>query len=115
MSEKRKNEWVEEVQVAGRDAVSKVRELIQQGNVRRLIVRKANGEQLMEFPLTPSVVVGGAMLVLAPAFAMLGGLVAYLAEVRIEIVRDTPPVDDDAEAVVPPSSTTTTKTRIDVD
>lgn len=86
--EKNKNDWVEELEVAGNDLVAKVRELIEEGNVRRLIIRKPDGEVLMEVPLTASVVAGGAMLVFAPLFAALGALAAFVAQVKIEVVRD---------------------------
>jgi hypothetical protein len=80
--------WVEELQVKGRDTVSRVKELLQEGNVRRVIVRRKNGEILMEFPLTAGVVGGSAMLVFAPMFATLAAVVAFLAEVRIEVIRE---------------------------
>lgn len=86
--EKRKNrEWVEEVEVKGRELVDRVKELIEQGNVRRLIIRKSNGEVLIEVPLTAGVMVGGAALVFAPLFAMLGAAAAFFAELKIEVVR----------------------------
>lgn len=85
--QKNKNEWVEEIEVAGNDLVAQVKKLVEEGNVRRLIIRKPNGDVLMEIPLTASVVAGGAMLVLAPMFAALGALAAFLAQVKIEIVR----------------------------
>ena len=86
--EKRKNsEFVEELRVSGEHVVEKIRELIEQGNVRRLIVRKSNGEMIVELPLTPTVIGVGAVLVFAPMFTVLAGALAYLAEVKIEVVR----------------------------
>lgn len=82
-----RGDWVEEIEVAGNEVVSRVKELIQEGNVRRLIIRRSDGNVLMEVPLTASVVAGSAMLVFAPLFAALGALAAFLAEVRIEVVR----------------------------
>jgi len=84
---KNKNEWVEEFNVKGRDLVDRVKELIAEGNVRKLIIYRNSGEVLMEVPLTASVVAGGAMLVFAPIFAALGAAAAFIAEVRIEVVR----------------------------
>lgn len=91
--EKRKNdgaEFIEELRVAGDKAVEQVKNLIQQGNVRRLIVRKPNGEAIVDFPLTPTVIGAGAMLIFAPLLSLLAGVVAYLAEVKIEVVRALP-------------------------
>ena len=87
MEPKKKNEWVEEINVAGRDLVDRVKELVAEGNVRKLIIYRKNGETLMEVPLTASVVAGSAMLVFTPMFAALGALAAFIAEVRIEVVR----------------------------
>ena len=56
--EKEERTWTEEIEVTGRELVDRVKELIEQGNVRRLIIRKSTGEVLLELPLTTSVVVG---------------------------------------------------------
>jgi hypothetical protein len=84
---KNKNDWVEEIEVAGKDLVAQVKDLIEEGNVRRLIIRKPDGEILMEVPLTAGVVVGGAAVVFAPLFAALGALAAFLTQLKIEVVR----------------------------
>ncbi|MCS6836685.1 MAG: DUF4342 domain-containing protein [Anaerolineae bacterium] len=96
--DKRKNsELVEELRVSGEQVVEKVRELIEKGNVRRLIVRRHNDEVIVELPLTPTVIGAGAMLVFAPIFTMLAVVVAYLAEVKIEVVRQVEATDDDRD------------------
>ncbi len=77
----------EEIVVAGGDLVEQVKKLVQQGNVRRLIIKKSNGDVLMEIPLTAGAVVGGTLMVIAPILAALGALAALLAEVRVEIVH----------------------------
>ncbi|MCA9914686.1 MAG: DUF4342 domain-containing protein [Anaerolineae bacterium] len=96
---KNKNQWVEEIEVAGNDLVSRVKELIEEGNVRRLIIRKADGDVLMEVPLTASVVVGGAAVVFAPMLAALGALAALVTQLRIEVVRVAEPSDDTKQKV----------------
>lgn len=107
-----RGDWIEEIEVAGNDAVERVKELIQEGNVRRLIIRRADGQQLMEVPLTASVVAGGAMLVLAPLMATLGALVAFLAKVKIEVVRMS---DEEVEKRKNESEAEDSKQRIDID
>jgi hypothetical protein len=106
--EKNKNEqtWVEELEVAGGDVVAKVKELVQQGNVRRLIIRKKDGDILFEIPLTAGVVAGSALLVFAPVFAALGALAAFVAEIKLEVVR----VVEDEDAANP-----STKKKVDVE
>ena len=84
----KKQEWVEELEIAANDVVAKVKELVQEGNVRRLIIRKSDGDVLMEIPLTASVVGGSALLVFAPTFAAIGALVAFVTKVRLEVVRE---------------------------
>lgn len=89
-----KDTWVEEMEIAGKDLVERVKELIEQGNVRRLIIRKKDGQIMMEVPLTASVIAGGVLVVFAPLFAALGALAALIAEIKLEVVRD---VDDDSK------------------
>jgi hypothetical protein len=82
--------FTEELEVAGNQLVERVRELIEQGNVRRLTIRNSDGRTLLEIPLTVGVVAGGALAIFYPVLAglaVIGGLVARL---RIEIVRDLP-------------------------
>lgn len=110
MNDKRKNEWVEEVEVASQDLVARVKELIQEGNVRRLIIRKRDGDVIMEVPLTATVIAGGAMLVFAPLFAALGAAAAFLAEVKVEVVREgVNPADEEAQTKNEP------KNKIDIE
>lgn len=84
---KEKKTWTEEIEVAGNKLVERVKEIIEEGNVRRLIIRKPSGEKLMEIPLTAGVVVGGAVTIAAPVLAALGALAALIAEVKVEVIR----------------------------
>lgn len=93
-----KPEWIEEIEVAGTDLVGRVKELVEQGNVRRLIIRNANNDVLIEVPLTPAVVVGGVATVINPILAALGALAALIAKLKIEVVR-IDSIDEDAEIV----------------
>jgi hypothetical protein len=63
--------------------LEKIKELIREGNVRRVIVEH-EGRTVAEFPLTVGVV--GA--VLAPVVAALGALVALLKECTIRVERE---------------------------
>jgi len=78
---------IEEIEVAGRELVGRVTELIREGNVRRVIIRKENGEVLLDLPLTAGVAAGGALVAVAPALAAVGAVAALLARVKIEVVR----------------------------
>ncbi len=83
----RERTFTEELEVAGRDLVRSVEKLVQEGNVRRIIVRRPNGEMLLDIPLTAGVAVGGATALLAPALAALAAIAALAARVRVEVVR----------------------------
>ncbi|HTR39554.1 MAG TPA: DUF4342 domain-containing protein [Bryobacteraceae bacterium] len=76
-------DFIEEIQVLGRDLVGKVKELIHQGNVRRIIVKDEHGNTFMEIPVTVAAV--GA--VLAPLLAALGAISALVAKFTIVVVR----------------------------
>jgi hypothetical protein len=86
-SEQKGRSWTEEIEINAGELVDRVKELIEEGNVRRLIIRKPNDEILLEVPLTAGVAVGGAVTLFAPVLAALGALAALLAKVKIQIVR----------------------------
>jgi len=82
-------DFVEEVQVLGRDLVDKVKSLIHEGNVRRIIVKDEHGHTFVEIPVT----VAAVSVVLAPVLAALGAISALVAKFTIVVVRadDKPP------------------------
>ena len=86
---KEERTWTEEVEIDGGELVDRVKELIEEGNVRRLIIRKPNDDILLEVPLTAGVAVGGVVTIFAPVLAALGAMAALLAKVKIQIVRTT--------------------------
>lgn len=73
----------EEIRVKGEELVGKVKDLIHEGNIRRIIIKNEQGETYLEIPLTIGVV--GA--VLAPIWAALGALAAKAVNFRIELVK----------------------------
>jgi len=72
--------------------VNKIRALIHEGNVRRVIIQH-QGRTVAEFPLTAGVV--GA--VLAPVLAAIGALVALLQDCTIQVERERPAVGDQSD------------------
>ena len=77
----------EEHKVTGPALVAKAKELIHQGNVRRLIVKNDQGHTVIELPLTAGIV--GA--VIAPALAALGGIAALANNYTLVVELRTPP------------------------
>jgi hypothetical protein len=78
--------YQEELQVMGEQLLSRVKELVHEGNVRRIII-KQEGHTIMEIPLT----IGVVGVIMAPALAAIGALGALLAQCSIEVVRSERP------------------------
>jgi hypothetical protein len=80
----RRGAW-ETVKLQGEQVMEEVRNLIHEGNVRRVVV-KQKGEVVAEFPLTVGVVASVA----APVLAAIGALVALLTDCSIDLERRRP-------------------------
>jgi diacylglycerol kinase family enzyme len=70
--------------VHGENLLKKVRELIAEGNIRKITIIEKSGKELMSFPLT----VGVVATVLAPVFAAIGALAALIGECTITVERE---------------------------
>lgn len=70
--------------IQGEKLVEKVKEIINQGNVRRIIIKDKKGKEIIQFPLTIGVV--GA--VVAPVLAAIGAIAALLTECTITVERE---------------------------
>ena len=79
--------FTEQIEIAASELVERTKELIEEGNVRRLIIRNQDDEVLLEVPLTAGVAVGGVVTLVTPVLAALGALAALLTHVKVEIVR----------------------------
>lgn len=86
--EQRSGYSIEELQVMGEQLLSRIKELVHEGNVRRIII-KQEGTTILEIPLT----VGIAGVLLAPVWAAIGVLGALLAQCSIEVVRSESPAE----------------------
>lgn len=73
----------EEYSVSSDDLVAKVRQLLHEGNVRRIVVRDEKGKTLLEIPLTLGVV----GFILAPWMAALGVVAAMVSKAKIVVER----------------------------
>ena len=80
----------EEHRVRGENVLGKVKELIREGNVRRITIKNDEGRVLLEIPLTLGVV--GAAL--APTFAAVGAVAALVTNCSI-VVERAPEEDED--------------------
>lgn len=74
----------EEFKVNGEELLGKVKEVVKEGNVRRIIIKDKDGKTLIELPLT----VGVVGIVLAPVLAAVGAIAALVTECTILVERD---------------------------
>jgi Domain of unknown function (DUF4342) len=86
------NHFVEEIQVLGRDLAERVKSLIHEGNVTRIIIKDEKGNTYMEIPVTVAAI--GAILV--PVLAAVGAISALVAKFKIVIERAEPKREEKA-------------------
>ena len=73
----------EEYSVCGEDLLSRVKDLVREGNIRRITIRSVEGNTLIEIPLAIGVV--GAMLL--PVWAAVGAIAALVTNCTIAVER----------------------------
>jgi hypothetical protein len=73
----------EEFKIDGSDLVDKIKELIHQGNIRRIILKNDAGETLIEIPLTLGLI-GAALM---PVLAAVGAIAALVAKLTIVVEK----------------------------
>ena len=73
----------EEFRVKGEELIAKIKELIHEGNIRRIIIKDREGKTMIEFPLTFGVV----GVVLAPTLAAVGAVAALIGEATIVVEK----------------------------
>jgi len=73
----------EEFRVSGGEILNKVKEIIHEGNVRRIILKDDQGKTFMEIPLTVGVV--GALI--APVLAAVGAVAALASNLTIVVEK----------------------------
>ena len=76
--------YTEEFQVTGEMLLAKIKELIHEGNIRRIIIKDENGKIIVDIPLT----IGVVGVVLAPQLAALGAIAALVTKATIVIERE---------------------------
>jgi hypothetical protein len=78
---------VEEFTISGNDLVAKVKELVHEGNIRRIIIKNEEGRVLIEIPLTVGVVGGVLSAALFPVIAAVGAIGAVVAHLTVAIEK----------------------------
>jgi hypothetical protein len=73
----------EEFKISGNEILNKIKELIHEGNIRRIILKDENGKTFLEIPLTVGLV--GAAL--APVLAAIGAAAALVTKMTIVVEK----------------------------
>lgn len=74
----------ESFKINGEELVKKVKEVVKEGNVRRIIIKDKEGKSLVEFPLT----IGVIGVALAPVLAAVGAIAALIGECTLSVERE---------------------------
>src|SRR5438309_2340299 len=100
----------EQFKVQANELGDKIRELIHEGNVRRIIIKDEHGHTFMEIPLTVATV----GVVLAPILAAVGAIATLVAHFQIVVERATPPAAAAAPSPTTDPSTGATEDEVDM-
>ncbi|EKD91088.1 MAG: hypothetical protein ACD_30C00047G0013 [uncultured bacterium] len=80
----KKKTRTEEFKVSGEDILKKLRELVQEGNIRKITIKSKEGKVIAEFPLTVGVI--GAVVL--PPLAAIGTIIALVSECTIAVEKE---------------------------
>ncbi len=83
MTEETRGPRTEEFRVNGSEIIEKIRQIIHEGNVRRIILKTEDGKVFMEIPLTVGVV--GALIL--PVWAAIGAIAALASKLTIVVEK----------------------------
>ncbi len=78
---------VEEFKISGDVLVGKIKELLHQGNIRRIILKNESGQTLIEIPMTVGVIGSVISAALFPVIAAVGVIGAMVARLTVVIER----------------------------
>jgi hypothetical protein len=78
---------VEEFKISGDSLIARFKELIQQGKLRRLVIKNSQGRQLADIPLMAGLVGGVAGAIVFPIAAILATVGAVVAHLTVAVER----------------------------
>ena len=73
----------EEFKVEGERLIGKIKDLIHEGNIRRIIIKDKEGKTVMEIPVT----IGVVGVLLAPQLAAIGAIAALITEATVVVEK----------------------------
>ena len=83
MTEGEKKARTEEFKLSGGEILDKLKELLHEGNIRRIILKDEKGKTFLEIPLTAGIVVAA----LAPILAAVGAVAALVTKMTIVVEK----------------------------
>jgi uncharacterized membrane protein YoaK (UPF0700 family) len=78
----------ENLEVDGADLLSQIKRKIGEGNVRHIRITEPDGDIVLDIPLTVGAIAGGALVLAAPALALIGVIAGMVSKVRLEITKE---------------------------
>lgn len=91
------NSFTEKIQVAADQVADTLRQLVAEGTVRKIIVRKADGTQILSIPLAAGVAIGGVAVLVAPAISAVAALATLFSNLTVQVERTN---RDETEVVI---------------
>jgi hypothetical protein len=73
----------EQFKISGEEVVAKIKEIIKEGNARRIIIKNEKGDTMLEVPLT----IGAIGALVAPVLAAVGALAALMTKCTIIVEK----------------------------
>jgi hypothetical protein len=73
----------EEFKVNGEELIAKIKQILHEGNIRRIIIKDKEGKTVMEIPLT----IGVVGVLLAPTLAAIGAIAALVTEATVLVEK----------------------------
>ena len=101
----------EEFRVKGDQVVTKLKELLHEGNVRHIVIKNDDGKVLIEFPVT----IGLAGALLLPVWAAVGAIAAMVTNCTIEVERTDENDDEPDEGDSVASDPVVVEAEVEVD
>ncbi len=83
----------ESFSIHGENLLKKIKELIEEGNIRKITITDKSGRELMSFPLT----IGVVGVLVAPVLAAIGAIAALVGECTITVEREEQVNQDDVK------------------
>jgi hypothetical protein len=98
-----KKSTFEQFEVAGDKLVDTVKNLVHEGNVRRIILKREDGSSLLEIPVNAGLVGLALTVALAPVLLAIGAIAAVLSQVTLVVERRTDAVGPGDGAAATPT------------